>query len=92
MDPGTRSIRFGYFHMKGHRIYTCLSHDVITHEFGHAVLDGLKPLRFMVREGYFEDETDGAHAVRRARATIGPDGVLHVARNAAARCAIRRQR
>ncbi|MEQ1912968.1 MAG: hypothetical protein ABMA15_29400, partial [Vicinamibacterales bacterium] len=46
----SRSIRFGYFDMKGHRIYTCLSHDVIAHEFGHAVLDGLKPLY---------EETDG---------------------------------
>jgi hypothetical protein len=49
-DRETRSIRFGYFDMKGHRFYTCLSHDVIAHEFGHAVLDGLKPLY---------EETDG---------------------------------
>ena len=49
-------------------------------------------LRFMVREGYLEDETDGAHAKGRVRATIEPDGALHLARNAAARCAIRRQR
>lgn len=49
-------------------------------------------LRYMVREGYLEDETDGAHATRRARATVGPDGMLHVTRHAAARCAIRRSR
>ena len=49
-DRDTRSIRFGYFEMKGRRFLTCLSHDVIAHEFGHAVLDGLKPLY---------EETDG---------------------------------
>lgn len=39
---------FGYYHtqVKGRKtaVYTCLSHDTITHELGHAVLDGLKPL------------------------------------------------
>jgi hypothetical protein len=45
------SVRFGYFDSEdGNRVYTCLSHDVIAHEFGHAVLDGLKP--------YYQ-ETDG---------------------------------
>ncbi len=28
----------------GQPVFTCLSHDVVTHELGHAVLDGLKPL------------------------------------------------
>jgi hypothetical protein len=28
----------------GKPVYTCLSHDIVAHELGHAVLDGLKPL------------------------------------------------
>ena len=28
------------------RVYTCLSTDIINHEFGHAVLDGIRPYYF----------------------------------------------
>ncbi|MFG0317689.1 MAG: hypothetical protein ACF8XB_10470, partial [Planctomycetota bacterium JB042] len=28
----------------GRRVHTCLSHDIVVHELGHAVLDGMKPL------------------------------------------------
>ncbi len=43
-DSDSAAIRFGYTSGKdGHRVYTCLSHDIIAHEFGHAVLHGLKP-------------------------------------------------
>src|SRR5262249_4695578 len=41
----------------GKPVYTCLSHDIVAHELGHAVLDGLKP-------GYNEvssPETAGFH-------------------------------
>ncbi|TLM81008.1 MAG: hypothetical protein FDZ75_08110, partial [Actinobacteria bacterium] len=43
-DRDRRAIHFGYFDSAGKRVYTCLSHDIIAHETGHAVLDGLRPL------------------------------------------------
>jgi hypothetical protein len=43
-DRGTGALHFFYFEdRKGNPVYTCLSHDIVTHELGHAVLDGLKP-------------------------------------------------
>ncbi|MEM7195236.1 MAG: hypothetical protein AAF402_09815 [Pseudomonadota bacterium] len=38
---------FGYYKSQfdpKKNVYTCLCHDTVTHELGHAVLDGLKPL------------------------------------------------
>jgi hypothetical protein len=43
-DRSTGALHFFYF--EGHTgdpVYTCMSRDIITHELGHAVLDGLKP-------------------------------------------------
>ena len=43
-DRSTGALHFFYFQgPDGAPVYTCLSHDIITHELGHAVLDGLKP-------------------------------------------------
>ena len=43
-DRSTGALHFFYFAGKnGLPVFTCLSHDIITHELGHAVLDGLKP-------------------------------------------------
>ena len=42
-DRDSRSISFGAFDRAGKRVFTCLSHDLIAHETGHAVLDGLRP-------------------------------------------------
>lgn len=42
-DRDSRSISFGAFERAGKRVFTCLSHDLIAHETGHAVLDGLRP-------------------------------------------------
>jgi len=42
-DRESKSLQFYYFDSGGHRIYTCLSSDIINHEFGHAILDGIRP-------------------------------------------------
>lgn len=43
-DRATGALHFLYFEgAKGEPVYTCLSHDIVLHELGHAVLDGLKP-------------------------------------------------
>jgi hypothetical protein len=43
-DRATGALHFFYFEgPDGKPVYTCLSHDIIVHELGHAVLDGLKP-------------------------------------------------
>lgn len=36
------SILFGYFQGERDTVFTCLSHDVISHETSHAILDGLR--------------------------------------------------
>lgn len=50
-SPGTGEIRFGYDRAKGDEVsksppggyvFTCLSHDIIAHEFTHALLHGLR--------------------------------------------------
>ncbi len=40
----TRALHFGYFHgADGKLVKTALSHDVVSHETSHAILDGLRP-------------------------------------------------
>lgn len=39
----TGGLHFLYFQGRERKVFTCLSHDIVTHELGHAVLDGLKP-------------------------------------------------
>ena len=43
-DRASKSLQFYYFDHGKERIYTCLSTDIIHHEFGHAILDGIRPL------------------------------------------------
>ncbi|HSF83880.1 MAG TPA: hypothetical protein VLA49_21805 [Anaerolineales bacterium] len=43
-DQTTKSLQFYYFGSDEAPTYTCLSHDIIAHETGHAVLDGIRPL------------------------------------------------
>lgn len=42
-DREAGALRFLYFGDQEQRVFSCLSHDIVTHELGHAVLDGLKP-------------------------------------------------
>lgn len=46
-DRDSKSLQFYYFDRqregRRNRIHTCLSADIINHEFGHAVLDGIRP-------------------------------------------------
>jgi hypothetical protein len=42
-DRQSKSLQFYYFDSGDDRIYTCLSADIVNHEFGHAVLDGIRP-------------------------------------------------
>jgi hypothetical protein len=49
-DRSSKAIQFYYFYSNGKRVNTCLSHDIIAHETGHAILDGLRPL-------YLEDSS-----------------------------------
>ncbi|MEM7587339.1 MAG: serine protease, partial [Acidobacteriota bacterium] len=42
-DRVSKSLQFYYFDDGDNRVYTCLSADIVNHEFGHAVLDGVRP-------------------------------------------------
>jgi hypothetical protein len=42
-DRKSKSLQFYYFDRDDQRIYTCLSSDIIRHELGHAILDGIRP-------------------------------------------------
>ncbi|CAL2103102.1 Serine protease [Tenacibaculum sp. 190130A14a] len=58
-DRSSKSLQFYYFdNDNDDRIYTCLSADIINHEFGHAVLDGIRPYfinSFLVETGAFHE-------------------------------------
>jgi len=43
-DRESKSLQFYYFDdANGNRIHTCLASDIVNHEFGHALLDGIRP-------------------------------------------------
>ena len=39
----SKALQFYYFGPEDKRVYTCLSHDIIAHGIGHAILDALRP-------------------------------------------------
>lgn len=46
-DRKSKSLQFYYFDgEEGKRVYTCLSSDILNHELGHALLDGIRPWYF----------------------------------------------
>lgn len=57
-DRESKSLQFYYFGSAPDFVYTCLSTDIVNHEFGHAVLDGIRPLyneSSLVQTGAFHE-------------------------------------
>ncbi len=57
-DRRSKSLQFYYFDQDDERIFTCLSTDIINHEFGHAVLDGIRPYYYessLIQTGAFHE-------------------------------------
>jgi hypothetical protein len=42
-DRSSKSLQFYRCGSTEKPVYTCLSHDIVTHETGHAILDGIRP-------------------------------------------------
>ncbi|TFG79800.1 MAG: hypothetical protein E4H23_04705 [Chrysiogenales bacterium] len=46
-DRRSKALQFYYYGDPASPKYTCLSHDIIVHETGHAILDGIRPYYFL---------------------------------------------
>ena len=64
-DRASKSLQFYYFNGPNGTVYTCLSSDIVNHEFGHAVLDGLQPY-------YYESVTGGSGGLSTSFSAISP--------------------
>lgn len=65
-DRESKSLQFYYFDRRGERIYTCRSADIVHHEFGHAVLDGVRPYLYesaSVETGAFHESIGDITAI-----------------------------
>lgn len=57
-ERDSKSLQFYYYEQEGNTIYTCLSSDIINHEFGHAILDGIRPYFYestLIETGAFHE-------------------------------------
>ena len=82
-DRASKSLQFYYFDGPNGPVYTCLSSDIVNHEFGHAVLDGLRPC-------YLESVTGEAAAFHEFLGDL--TAILMAFRNNAFRLALLRQK
>ena len=81
-DRLSKSLQFYWFDDEKGRVFTCLSSDIVNHEFGHAVLDGLRP--------YFY-ESVGAETAAFHEFLGDLTAILMAFRNNAFRCASSRK-
>jgi len=65
-DRMSKSLQFYYFNHNKNTVYTCLSTDIINHEFGHAILDGIRPYYFessLIETGAFHESIGDLTAI-----------------------------
>jgi len=82
-DRRSKSLQFYVYGSPDEPRYTCLSHDIIAHETGHAVLDGIRPL-------YLEHSSPQTAAFHEFVADL--TAVLTALRNNVARAVLARMR